>query len=319
MAASVTDDPKRDSSQEMGRDPGITLAALRTFVAVVDAASFSRAAVDLGVSQPSVSIQINGLERACRVPLLRRRPKLELTEAGRDLLVRARLILSRLDQFETSVDALRSLKRGRLSVGLSGPHMAMQRIASFLACNPAITVSTRIGNTTALLADIHQGRIDVALVAMIAPDSSLSCTRIFDLQLAICLPRDHALAKRSTVTAADLAGYRFIGREDGSVTRDVAGRVFAAAGINPDIRLEVTGREALKEAIVAGLGIGVLFAHEAEGDSRLAAIAFSAPEAQAGIYAVAMAETLEIPTVGAFVAHLVAAHRGAVPVETALS
>ena len=297
------------------RDSGITLSALRTFVAVVTAGSFSKAAADLGVSQPSVSIQLNGLERACRVLLLRRRPRLELTEAGRDLLVRARLILSRLEQFEDSVDALTTLKRGSLAVGLSGPHVAMQRIASFLVVHPAIRLSTRIGNTSALLADIAQCRIDVALVAMMEPVASLSCTRIYDLRLSVCVPSSHSLAGHRRISPQSLAGLPFIGREDGSVTRAVADRVFAAAGVTPDLRLEVTGREAMKEAIVAGLGIGVLFAHEAEGDRRLAAIEIAGPEGRAGIYAVALEESRDIPAVRAFIDHLVAQYRGPWPAE----
>jgi DNA-binding transcriptional LysR family regulator len=293
------------------RDSGITLAALRTFVAVVDAGSLSKAAADLGVSQPSVSIQLAGLERACRVPLLRRRPRLDLTEAGRDLLVRARLILGRLDQFEVSVDALRTLRRGRLSVGLSGPHVAMPRIASFLAAHPGIVLSTRIGNTSALLGEVMQCRIDIAIVAMTAPASGLSCTRIHDLRLAVCVPRDHALARRSRVAPQALAGLPFIGREEGSVTRQVAERVCAAAGIRPELRFEVSGREAMKEAIVAGLGSGVLFHHEAEGDSRLATVEITGPEGRVGIYAVAMEESLDIPAVRSFVDHLVGAYEGA--------
>ncbi len=300
-------------AEEGRRDSGITLAALRTFVAVVDAGGLSRAAEALGVSQPSVSIQIAGLERACRVPLLRRRPKLDLTEAGRDLLVRARLILGRLEQFEVSADALRTLRRGRLSVGLSGPHVAMRRIAGFLAAHPGITLSTRVGNTSALLADVGQCRVDVALVAMAAPATGLSCTRIHDLRLALCVPRDHLLAGRKRLAPSSLAGLPFIGREEGSVTRQVAERVFAAAGVAPDQRFEVTGREAMKEAIVAGLGVGVLFDHEAEGDSRLAAVEIAGPEGRAGIYAVALEESRDIPAVHAFLDHLLAEYRGPWP------
>ena len=297
-------------ADEGRRDPGISLNALRTFVAVVDAGSFSRAAADLGVSQPSVSIQLNGLERACRVALLRRRPRLELTEAGRDLLVRARLILARLDEFETSVDALRTLRRGRITVGLSGPHVAMRRIASFLAAHPGIGLATRIGNTSMLLAEIQQCRIDVGLVAMTEPVAGLDCTRVYDLRLALCVRRDHPLAGLRRVAPGKLAGLPFIGREEGSVTRAVAERVFAAAGVVPEMRLEVTGREAMKEAIVAGLGVGLLFAHEADGDSRLAAVEIGGAEGRAGIFAVALEESLDIPAVRAFVAHLKGEYRG---------
>lgn len=297
----MTGKPRKGDAK---RDSGITLSALRTFVAVVDAGSFSKAAAGLGVSQPSVSIQLNSLERACKVLLLHRRPRLDLTEAGRDLLVRARLIISRLEEFESSLDELRTLKRGRLRVGLSGPHIVMPLIAAFVEANPSIALSTRIGNTSVLLEDVAQCRIDVGTVAMADPVPGLSCTPIADLTLALCVRRGDPLAKRRTIRADQLAGQPFIVRERGSVTRAVGERVFAAARVKPETRLEVTGREAMKEAIVAGFGVGLLFAHEADGDSRLAAVPFADLPASAAIYAVAQKESLDIPVVGAFIEHL---------------
>ena len=283
---------------------GITLSALRTFVAVVDAGSFSKAAAALGVSQPSVSIQLNSLERACRVLLLHRRPRLELTDAGRDLFVRARLIISRLEEFEGSVSELRELRRGHLSIGLSGPHVAMPLIGSFVEQNPSLTLSTRIGNTSALMADIASCRIDVAIVAMIGMAPALSCTKVADLRLALCVRSDDLLAKRRSVKPQEIASRPLIMREEGSVTRQLAERVFAAARTKPNIRMEVTGREAMKEAIVAGLGIGVLFAHETEGDSRLVPVDFAITPPSAAIYAVTLGESLEIPVVRAFIEHV---------------
>lgn len=295
---------KKPGSGDARREAGISLGALRTFVTIVDAGSFSKAAAELGVSQPSVSIQLNSLERACKVLLLHRRPRLELTDAGRDLLVRARLIISRLEEFEGSVSELRTLKRGRLSIGLSGPHVVMPLVASFIERYPSIVMSTRIGNTSMLLADVAQCRIDVAIVAMDAPAAALSCTRIADLRLALCVRRDDPLARRRTVRPEQLAGLPFILREEGSITRQIAAGVFAAARVKPEIRLEVTGREAMKEAIVAGLGVGVLFAHEVDGDSRLSSVEFADSPSRAGIYAVALKESLDIPAVGAFIDHL---------------
>lgn len=295
---------RKPSKPDARPETGITLSALRTFVTVVETGSFSKAAGVLGVSQPSVSIQFNSLERACRVLLLRRRPRLELTDAGRDLFVRARLIISRLEEFEGSVDELRELRRGNVSVGLSGPHVAMPLIGSFVEKNPSITLSTRTGNTSTLLADVAACRIDVAIVAMGGEMPAFSCTKIVDLRLSVCVRRDDPLAKRRSVKPQDIAARPLIMREEGSVTRQLAEAVFASARTRPTVRMEVTGRESMKEAIVAGLGIGVLFAHEAEGDSRLVPVDFSATPPGAAIYAVCLAESLQIPVVQAFIAHV---------------
>lgn len=284
-------------------ESGITLAALRTFIAVVEAESFSRAAELLGVSQPSVSIQLHGLERACGVLLLRRRPKPALTDAGRDLFVRARLIVGRLREFEDSVGELRELKRGHLSVGLSGPHVALPLIGAFRRAFPAITLETRIGNTTALLADVGQCRIDVALVALAAPVAGLHCAKVTDLSLALCVPAGDPLARRRSLRPQDIRQRPIIQREDGSFTRRLAEGLLAAARVRPAVAMAVTGREALKEAVVAGLGLGFVFAHEVAGDSRLAAVAVE-PSPAAAIYAVALRESLEIPTVRTFIQHV---------------
>ena len=295
---------RKPVNAESRHESGITLSALRTFVAVVDAGSFSKAAMALGVSQPSVSIQLNSLERACRVLLLHRRPRLELTDAGRDLFVRARLIISRLEEFEDSVGELRDLRRGHLSVGLSGPHVAMPLIGSFIERNPSLTLSTRIGNTSALLADVAQCRIDGGIVAMMGAAPSLSCAKVVDLQLALCVRSDDPLARRRSIKPGDLAARPLIMREEGSFTRQITERIFAAAGVAPNVRMEVVGREAMKEAIVAGLGIGVLFAQETAGDSRLGTVALPGAPPGMAIYAVTLAESLEIPVVQAFIEHV---------------
>lgn len=291
------------------REGGITLSALRTFAAVVDAGSVSRAAASLGVSQPSVSIQLNGLEQACGVMLLRRRPTLALTEAGRDLLVRARLIVTRLEEFESSVHELRELRRGRLSIGLSAPHAAVPLIASFLARHPAISLTTAMGNTAMLLADVAQCRIDVGIMTMIEPAPALFCALIGTPRLSLCVRADDPLARRRSVRPDRLAARPLIMREQGSMTRQLVEASFAVAGVTPRVRLEIGSREAMKEVVAAGLGIGFIFADELSADSRLAAVELSGAPVDAGIYAVALKESLDIPAVGAFIDHVASATR----------
>ena len=283
------------------RDSGITLSALRTFIAVVDVGSFSRAAAGLGVSQPSVSAQLIGLERACGVLLLRRRPRMDLTEAGRDLLVRARLIVGRLAEFENSVSDLQALRRGRLMVGQSSPQVAMGLIGAFLAANPAIQVFSRTGNTTSLLADVAQCQVDVAITSLQEPVPGLVCRWIRDQRLTVCVPRDHPLAGRTSVSARDLVREPLIWFETGSFTNEVVERAYAAIGEQPQVRLQVNGREAVKAAVAAGVGLGFVFAHEAGEDARLAFVPLDGLGDCGGVYMVTLEESLDIPVVRAFV------------------
>ena len=129
------------------REGGITVAALRAFVAVVEAGGFSAAAQMLGLSQPSVSAQVHNLEEACGLRLLHRRGRLELTEDGRTLLVRARLALARVDEFARAAGDLTALRGGRLVLGFSSPAFAMPLLARFSAAQAMARGSRSVATT----------------------------------------------------------------------------------------------------------------------------------------------------------------------------
>lgn len=286
------------------RAGGITLSALGTFVAVIELGSVSRAAERLDVSQPSVSIQLDGLERACGVLLLRRRPKILLTEPGRDLYVRARQIVSRLEEFKQSVGDLRAMRRGRLSIGLSTPQIAMPLIGSFLEAHEAVTLTTEVGNTTTLLAGIADCRFDVAIMTMIGPAPHLACLEVATPALGICVRAGDPLARRRKVRPQDLADVSFVMREPGSMTRQLAESAFAAAGLTARVKLEIHSREAMKEAVAAGIGVGVLFAMDVANDPRLAFVELVGAPKSGAVFVVSLKESLEIPTVAAFLDHV---------------
>ncbi len=283
------------------REGGITLSALRAFVAVAEAESFSGAARALGVTQPSVSIQLAALEQACGVLLCHRKPHLALTEAGRDLFVRARLILSRVSEFEASVMDLREVSRGRLSIGLSAPHLAMPLIAAFADQHPTVQITTAVGNTATLLDDVGRCRIDIGIMTLMDLPPQFACTLIAAPRLALSVRRDDPLAKRSSVRVAELAGRPFILREEGSLTRQTLEMAFAAEGIPLKPRFVLGSREAMKEAVAAGLGLGALFEDEHDHDTRLKAVPFVGLPHATGVYAVALKESLDIPTVRSFI------------------
>jgi len=291
------------------REREITLSGLRTFVAVAEARSFAGAARVLGVSQPTVSVQLAALEEACGVLLLNRRPHLELTEAGAELFVRARLAVGRLEEFATSAKDLRQMQRGTLRVGLSTPHGALPIVAAFMNTYPAITVTTTIGNTAALLDQVARCRIDIGVMTLMEPPASFACTLMSSPRLAICMRLDDPLARRPVLHPADIAGRPFVQREDGSMTRAVVEACFAAAGVAIDVRLVLGSREAIKEAVAAGMGLGAVFENEFGEDRRLACVPLSTQVRPHGVYAVALKESLDIPAVRGFIDHLPATRR----------
>ena len=287
------------------QDSGVTLSGLRAFVAVTEAGSFSGAARALGVTQPSVSVQLAALERACGLLLCHRKPEVVLTQAGQDLFVRARLILSRVQEFEASVVDLQQAQ-GRLVVGLSTPHAAMPLIAGFSARWPDISLRTVLGNTTTLLEDVSRCRLDVAVMTMMQASAQLECVLVSSPRLTVCLRADDPLARRTSLRPADLLGRDFIAREAGSQTRALFEASFTAAGCVPRFLMEVGSREAMREAVAAGLGLGMLFENENGEDRRLAMVPLQVGARLPGVYVVALKESLGIPVVRAFFDHVCA-------------
>lgn len=291
------------------RDREITLSGLRTFVAVAEARSFAGAAKALGVSQPTVSVQLAALEEACGVLLLNRRPNLELTEAGAELFVRARLAVGRVEEFATSAKDLRQMQRGSLRVGMSTPHSALPIVAAFMKTYPAVTVTTTIGNTAELLDQVARCRIDIGVMTLMEPPAAFACALVSSPRLMICMRADNALRDRPALRPSEVAGLPFILREEGSMTRAVIEACFAAERVALDVRLVLGSREAIKEAIAAGMGLGAVFENELGDDRRLIGVPLATQARAHGVYAVALKESLDIPAVRGFIDHVPATMR----------
>lgn len=280
------------------REGGISVNALRCFAATVEGGSISRAAEILGVSQPTISVTLTGLERACGTLLLHRRPRLALTDAGQDLLARARLVLGRMDELEETMRQSRELRRGSITIGLSTPAHAMPCIAALMAAHPELRVRTRLGNTNGLLEALSACEIEVAIMTLTRPVEGMSCTLLVSQRLIACVP---ASAPRAAISLEELARGPLVLREPGSMTRAMMEAAFAAHHLSGRIALEVGSREAAREAVAAGIGISVVLDGEAWQDQRLLAISILGEPIAGGVYAVALPESLDLPAVRAFV------------------
>lgn len=280
---------------------GLSIGALRAFVAVVDEGSFSKAALQLGVSQPNVSNQIGALEQACGVRLLHRRSQNQiLTDAGRELYVRARLVISRMADFEAMANLFGDLKRGRLVVGFSTPPVALRLIGHFMRTYPDIEMVSRLGNTSSLRQDVLECRVDLAIISLLSPDPALACQLIAEQGLNLLVPSDHPFAKRNSINVADLAGLALVSREEGSVTRSLTEMAATKAGKPFRPIFTVESREAVKEAVANGVGFGTVLDGEIGQDARLKALPLKGFDARAGVYLVSLKESLEIPAFAAF-------------------
>jgi DNA-binding transcriptional LysR family regulator len=280
------------------REGAISLNALRCFAAVVEGGSISRAAEILGLSQPTISVTLTSLERACGTLLLHRRPRLALTDAGQELLARARLVLGRMDELEETMRQSRDLRRGSIAIGLSTPAHAMPCIAALMVAYPELRVRTRLGNTNGLLEALAACEIEVAIMTLTKPVEGMSCTLLVTQRLIACVP---ASAPRSGISLEELAQGPLVLREPGSMTRAMMEAAFAARDLSGRIALEVGSREAAREAVAAGIGISAVLDGEAWQDQRLLAVPILGEPIEGGVYAVALPESLDLPAVRAFV------------------
>jgi len=299
--AMTGDDPRSERASRRREGSGLSIGALRAFVGVVDHGSFSRAAAAMGVSQPNISNQINALEQACGARLLNRRSHDQsLTDVGRELYTRARLVISRMNDFEATARLFGGIKRGRLVIGFSTPPFTMPLIAEYRRTYPDIEIGTRLGNTQSLIRDVIECRVDVAMVSMLEPDNSLACHLLREQGLNLVVPADHPFAQREAIDVKELAGLSLILREEGSVTRALTEQALAWVGATPTTALVLESREAVKEAAACGIGFACILEGETGSDRRLKALPIRGFRRTAGVYLVSLRESAEIPALGAF-------------------
>jgi LysR family transcriptional regulator, low CO2-responsive transcriptional regulator len=246
---------------------------LRSFHAVANRASFTAAARELGVSQPTVTTQVKSLEREFGVELFTRRGRrVELTETGSGLLDITRRLFA--DEIEAAdfLNETRELKTGHLRVGAVGPYHVTDMLAAFNARYPELYVSVTVGNSRDTLRDLLDYRTDVAVLAHVDPDPRLAAIPYRRHRVIVFCPADHPFARRRGVRARDLDGQRLVVREAGSTTRRAFDQEMRRAGVLPKIVMEIGSRESIREAVAKGIGLGVVSEAEFIPDQRIHAL-----------------------------------------------
>ncbi len=276
-------------------------AQIRAFQAVATEGGFTKAARLLGVSQPAVTIQVKALEENFGVTLLHRRGhQVTLTDLGQQLLDITRRVFGLEQEAEELLSAARELRGGYLKVGADGPYFVMGFLAAFIARYPGVRVTVTMGNSQAVLQDLFEFRTDVAVLARIDDDQRLHAIPHTRQPVVVFVSSDHEWANRRGIKLAELEGRAMVLREVGSSTRQVFESALAEAGVKPRVVLEIGSREALHEAVAAGLGIGVISKAELGHDPRLRAIGISDAKLESREYVVCLNERRNLRTVRAF-------------------
>lgn len=233
---------------------------LEVFAAIVAAGSVRAAADQLGLSQPAASMALAELERLLGVPLFdRHQQRLRLNEHGRALLPRAREIVERLHDLVGAVDG--DADGGTLAIGASntiGNYLVGDLLGGFVAAQPGVKVALRVANSEEILAGVLDFGLDVGCVEGPLEHADVERIEWRRDALRVCVRADHPLARRKRLRADDLRGQRWILRESGSATRALI-EIATREALGPlDIALELGQSEAIKQAVIAGLGIACL-------------------------------------------------------------
>ena len=242
----------------------VSLRQLKVFETVVRHGSFTRAAEELFLTQPTVSMQIKKLVDAMQLPLFEQTGKhMRLTEAGQKLHDTCREVFNRLAEYEMAVADLKGMKRGRLRLAVisTAEYFAPRLLGPFCQRYPGIDVSLEVNNREQVLQSLAENRDDIYILGQPPEGLEVQASAFLENPLVVVAPRNHILATRKNLSLAELAQQPFIMREPGSGTRMATQALFDAQNIRIQVRMELGSNEAIKQAIVGGLGISVLSQH----------------------------------------------------------
>lgn len=245
----------------------LTLRQLQVFEKVSSHLNYSRAAKELYLSQPAVSMQIKQLETHIGLPLFEQMgKKIFLTEAGRELHHYSRNIAQQLSEMEVVFNEMKELNQGKLTLSVvnTANYFTPQLLAKFCQRHPNINVILHVANRDAVLKQLADNSTDLAIMGQTPSETDISAESFLDNPLVVIAATSHPLAKLKQVKFAQLASETFLSREMGSGTRSAMERIFAQHKIQPRISMEMETNEAIKQAVQAGMGLGILSLHSIE-------------------------------------------------------
>jgi len=239
----------------------LTLRQLKVFESVARLLNYTRAARELHLTQPAVSMQIKQLEDSLGVALFEQLGKrIHLTDAGQEVLGYARTINQQLDELEGVLDRIKGLSGGRLriSVATTANYFIPTLLGTFARRYPDVTVTLDVTNREILLRQISENSVDLAIMGQPPAGLDVEAQAFLENPLVIVAPPDHPLARQETIPLARLQDEVFLVREPGSGTRIAMERFFSERRMHLKTGMEVGSNEAIKQSVQAGMGLGLL-------------------------------------------------------------
>jgi DNA-binding transcriptional LysR family regulator len=242
----------------------VTFRPLKVFAAVARHLSFTRAAEELYLTQPAVSMQIKQMAGAIGLALFEQTGKrIQLTEAGEVMHHYSRVIADNLSEAEQAMEELKGVDGGRLKVTVATTvnYYATRLLSGFCAEHPGVRVSLDVTNRETLLRQLEENQTDVVLMGKPPDNLDVVAEPFMDNPLVVIASPQHPLCKRRKIPLARLDEETFLMRESGSGTRMAIEHFFAEKDFTPSASIEMTSNEAIKQSVQAGLGLGIVSIH----------------------------------------------------------
>ena len=256
------DDVRPGSLTGLGAQAAPSLYYLRTFHAVATERSFTRAGRSLDLSQPAVSAHIRTLERYYRGRLFEtRQRRVHLTPEGETLFTYTVRVFNLLEEAAHSVAATQRAERGLLRLGASpgiGAYLLPRLLGIFKHDHPGVEIALAIGTSVDIVADVLADRLPIGLVEAPVSHRDLTVEPIGEDAMVLVVSPDHPLARRSHVDPSELADVPLLRRETGSGTRTLVDSALQEAGVSQPTLMELGSPEALKQAVLGGIGVAWL-------------------------------------------------------------
>ena len=238
-----------------------TLPQLRVFEASARLGSLTRAAEELHMAQPTASVQIKKLTETVGLALFEQvGRRVYLTDAGRRLYAGCRDVFRALSTVEETLNGLRAIEGGRLRLAVctTGKYFAPRMLGAFIGRYPGVEVSLEIHNRTVLIDRLANNEDDLYVFASPLERDDVVTQTLLPNPLVVFARDDHPLAHARQISFERLAAETFVMRELGSGTRLLATALFERRGLKPKISMELSDDGAIKEAILAGLGVAIM-------------------------------------------------------------
>ena len=245
----------------------LTLRQLEVFAAVARNNSFTKAAEVLHLSQPGVSMQIKQLESNIGLPLFEHvGKKIFLTDAGREMFNYSQGIAHLLGEAETVLEELKGVQSGKLaiSVATTASHFTTRLLAAFSRRYEGVTISLDITNRESLRHQLEHNEPDLVIMGQPPENMDVESEVFMENPLVMIAPANHELAREKNIPLERVEKEHFVVRESGSGTRSAIQRSFDEHGVTFHTGIEMTSNEAIKQAVEAGLGLGIVSIHTLE-------------------------------------------------------